>query len=149
MIRRLTREEIEEDPNRIWNECVAISFRPYETLDPEQRPVHLAFLYDAEVQNGGHLQYFENLGDGRLSETVAALEHIGASCHASVLADAGKFYMGRQRGHPQTVDEYVDVALEGEFDVHDESFHNCKPSLMDHLEAYLKANQQPFILIED
>jgi hypothetical protein len=148
MIRRLTRKEIEIDPNRIWNEFVAISLRPYETLDPEQRPGHLAFRYDAEVQNGGHLQYFENLGVRRLNESIAALEQIGASCHASVLTNAGEFYMGRQRSHPQTVSEYVDLALEGEFDVHDESFHKCKPSLMEHLEAYLKANQQLFVVIE-
>lgn len=38
----------------------------------------LCFLYDAEVQNGGHIQYFTNLKGNHIFETIDALEIIGA-----------------------------------------------------------------------
>ena len=148
MIRQLTRKDIEQDPYRIWNEFVAIAFQPYETLDPDQRPVHLAFVYESEVQNGGHLQYFENQRTARLQETVAGLEELGASCHARVLADAGKIYTSGLRSQPQTAEQYIEEALEGEFDKYDHAFHTCEPSLIEHLEAYLKSHQAQFVLIQ-
>ena len=32
----------------------------YEDLAEVQRKAHLVFWYDLQVNNGGHLQYFEN-----------------------------------------------------------------------------------------
>lgn len=85
----------------------------------------------------------------RLDEAIAALEQLGALCHAQVLTDAGELYTSRLRNHPQTVEQYVEEALEGEFDAYDQAFHSCRPSLVKHLEGYLNSHQELFILIEE
>ena len=51
---------------------------PLPDLTPEQRRAHLVFWYESEMQNGGHLQYFENRGAEHLEETVYALGLLGA-----------------------------------------------------------------------
>jgi hypothetical protein len=38
------------------------SSEDYANLSEERRPAHLVFWYESEVQNGGHLQCFENRG---------------------------------------------------------------------------------------
>jgi len=53
------------------------------------------FWYESEVQNGGHLQYFENCGTERLAETIAALGSLGAPCHQEVLREAGALWHER------------------------------------------------------
>ncbi len=52
----------------------------YDDLSPEQRPAHLVYWYESEVQNGGHLQYFENRGTEHLAAAVKALGSLGAIC---------------------------------------------------------------------
>jgi hypothetical protein len=71
------------DPTIIWNTFIdLISGRP-EDLDPEQRPAHFVLIYDFEVQNGGHLQYFYNHRNAHLEETLSALTHLGANARSS------------------------------------------------------------------
>jgi hypothetical protein len=48
------------DPTIIWNTFIDLIAERAEDLDPEQRPAHFVLIYDFEVQNGGHLQYFYN-----------------------------------------------------------------------------------------
>ena len=92
----------------------------YEDLTPEQRRAHLVFWYESEVQNGGHLQYFENSGAEHLEETVYALGLLGAE--------------GQQE-------------VESDFTMFDSRFHACSPTLQEYLEAYLARNQSSFVTI--
>ena len=63
--------------------------------DSQLETVRLAFFYDAEVLNGGHLQYFVNRGTNNAPAVVAALEALNdperanllRSCLAEVTAD--------------------------------------------------------------
>jgi|HubBroStandDraft_5_1064220.scaffolds.fasta_scaffold402099_1 hypothetical protein len=147
MIRRLTRQEVEASPYRIWNEYVQIIISNYDDLAPAQRPAHLVFRYENEVQNGGHLQFFENGGTERLQETIVALRVLRAHCQQSVLSEAGQLYLGRARSHPQSIEEFVATALEGEFSQFDSQFHECSTPLQTRLEQYLDHNQDHFIQI--
>jgi hypothetical protein len=47
-----------------------------------QRPAHLVFWYESEVQNGGHFQYFTNRSDHHIEETIQSLNALGAHDHA-------------------------------------------------------------------
>src|SRR5437016_4501842 len=77
---QLTSKEVEAEPFCVWNSFVnLLAKHSYEELSAEQRPAHLVFWYESEVQNGGHLQYFENRGVEHLAKTIAALGLIGAS----------------------------------------------------------------------
>ena len=84
--RRVRRRDLDVNPNLAWNQYVSlIGLAPYEGLTPVQRVAHLAFLYDAEVQNGGHLQYFANSAGRRWRETLDALTVLGPSSNARFL----------------------------------------------------------------
>jgi hypothetical protein len=84
----------------VWsNFCSAgySSRMSYEELSAEQRPAHLVFWYESEVQNGGHLQYFENRGIEHLAETIAALGLVSASCQQRLLQDASTLFLSNPR----------------------------------------------------
>lgn len=131
-----------------WNTFVQTSYREYEELDLRQRPAHLVFLYEGEVQNGGHMQYFENLGTDRLQETLDALESLGAHCQRAVLQQAGELLLSRPRERFASAEEYVTAALEDEFGEFDRAFHRCSPSLIECLVAFFNRNQSLYVQVE-
>lgn len=146
--RVLTRREAEAEPFCVWNAYVNLLAKEnYTVLAPEQRPAHLVFWYESEVQNGGHFQYFENRGTVRLNETIKALGLLGAACQQQVLREGGKLWLTRDRQRFQTAEEYCEAALEGEFDMLDSRFHACSPSLQECLETYLARHQSLFVTI--
>ena len=74
MRRTVSRIAAEREPHLVWNAFIdPLAMEAYEDLSPVQSVAHLDFWYDAEVQNGGHDQYFENRGTGLIAESVAAL----------------------------------------------------------------------------
>lgn len=63
ILRSFTKQEVDAEPFRFWNAFVnVLAMKDYDDLSPEQRPAHLVFCYESEVQNGGHFQYFVNHG---------------------------------------------------------------------------------------
>jgi hypothetical protein len=147
-IRTLTKREAVAEPYRVWNAYVdLLGMERYEDLTPEQRPAHLVFWYESEVQNGGHFQYFENRGTAHLSETADALGRLGASCQQEVLRRAGELWLSRFRPRAETVQQFVASALEGEFSSLDSRFHACAPSLQECLETHLCDHQSTFVSV--
>ena len=59
-----------------------------ERLTPIQRVLHLTSLYDGEINNGGHFQFFDNNGIAQARKTLAALKKIAASEPHRILQDA-------------------------------------------------------------
>src|SRR5438876_6695514 len=114
--RRLTKQEVDAQPFRVWNAYVdLLAMEDYRDLAEEQRPAHLVFWYESEVQNGGHLQYFENRGTELLQETVNALGLLGAGCQQQILREAGEVLVSRTRPPIRTVPEFSAAALKAEF----------------------------------
>jgi hypothetical protein len=145
---RITKREVDGSPYLVWNafgDLLAVEI--YEELAPEQRPAHLVFWYESEVQNGGHLQYFENRGTKSLNETIQALGVSGATCHQKILREAVDLFLGRERLRIQTREGYSAVALEGEFAELHLPFGDCSPSLIECLQAHLAVHQSSFFVI--
>src|SRR5262245_40778434 len=110
MKRVVSSEAAQRDPNLVWNEFIhLLAFSELDQLDASQRPAHLAFWYDSEVQNGGHLQYFENRPAELVPETIRALLQIGASQQADLLKSALERFGNRRREKLETVEEYVEA----------------------------------------
>lgn len=148
IIRSLTRQEVEAEPFRLWNAYVnLLALEKYEHLSPEQRPAHLVFWYESEVQNGGHLQFFENRGTLHLTATIKALGLLGAFNQEQILREAGALWLSRSRLKIQTAQEYCETALRGEFDSFDSRFYRSTPPLIQHLESYLTGNQGLFVSV--
>jgi hypothetical protein len=146
--RSLTKQEVAAEPFRIWNAFVnLLAMEKYERLSPEQRSAHLVFWYESEIQNGGHLQFFENRGTQYLTETIEALRLLDAPDQQQVLREAGSQWLSRSRPRIETAQDYCDIALESEFDSFDSRFHKCSPTLMQCLEKYLEQNQDLFVKV--
>jgi hypothetical protein len=150
IIRKISRDLLEQKPYEAWNAFVnLVAMESYDDLDEVQRIAHLCFWYDSEVQNGGHLQYLENRGTILLDETLAALQVLGAECQYRVLKSAGHLFFTEPRDRPETVMEYVETALKGEFDSFDSAYHGCEPSIQKLLEYYLDQHKDHFIEVTD
>jgi len=106
------------------------------------------FWYESEVQNGGHLQYFENRGTEHLAEAVEALGLVGAAGHQQVLREAGARWLSHSRASIETAQEFCDAELEGEFDSFDSRFHESTPALIEQLEAHVAAHQDWFVTVK-
>jgi Domain of unknown function (DUF4375) len=147
-IRRITKREVDEHPYQVWNAFVdLLAMEKYNELAPQQRPAHLVFWYESEVQNGGHLQYFENRGTKYLNETIEALGVLGGSCHQKILQEAADLFLSRERPRIQTTEAYSAVALEGEFEGLNLRFGACSPSLFECLKAHLALHQSSFVVV--
>jgi len=150
IIRKLSRVALEQRPYEAWNAFVnLLAKESYQDLDEVQRIAHLCFWYDSEVQNGGHLQYFENRGIILLNETLAALRLLEAECQRAVLEKAGGLFNCKARDRIGTVKEYVDAAHSNEFAVADSAYHACKPAMQKLLADFLERNKSHFIEVTD
>ena len=146
--RLLAKREVVAEPFRVWNAYIdLLGMEDYHDLTPEQRPAHLVFWYESEVQNGGHLQYFENHGTKHLAETIESLGILGASCQQQILKQAGEQWRASEREPIQTTEEYCEVAFEGEFDDLDSRFYDCPCDLRQCLESFLDQHQSWFVTI--
>src|SRR5271165_25967 len=128
----ISKVDLDRDANLLWNSFVSLlALEKYEELSAEQRPAHLVFWYENEVQNGGHDQYFENRGTEHLQETIAALGSLGAKCQQSVLQAAAKRFL-------KTTDD-------ADLSDFDSKFEDCSHSLTEHLENHLAKHQSAFV----
>ena len=148
IIRSLTKQEVKAEPFRVWNAFVnLLATEDYEYLAAEQRPAHLIFWYKHEVQNGGHLQFFENRGTRHLTETIQALGLLEATNQQQILREAGELWFSHSRPCIQIVQDYCDIALQGEFDALDSRFYKSTSALVQYLEAYLERHQSSFVSV--
>jgi len=150
IIHKLNRSLLERKPYEAWNAFVnLVATESYEALDNVQRIAYLCFWYDSEVQNGGHLQYFENRGTMLLNETQAALLFIGAECQRAVLETASRVFSSKTRGRIETVKDFVAAAYSNEFAASDSAYHACQPTIQKLLADYFERNKSHFIEMTD
>jgi len=113
-----------------WNDFIDKYGRlPLDAVDRDYRGEYLAFWYFNEVYNGGHLQYFLNKDDYPWEETANAMEAMGAAEHATIMRQAISRWRGTRRVAPRTVEEYVAIERQGEFNDLDNAMYDLKPEL--------------------
>ncbi|MFM8476071.1 MAG: DUF4375 domain-containing protein [Planctomycetaceae bacterium] len=66
--------------------------RGFDKLTTPQQHYYSVLMYDAEVNNGGHSQYFVNPSGEHWKEAVAGLKALGASSRATILQQAGALF---------------------------------------------------------
>jgi Domain of unknown function (DUF4375) len=128
---RLSRAAIVETPYIRWNAFIDIISAGPDAFEPGmRRHAALAFLYESEVQNGGHDQYFSNSGGTYAQDTIVALKELGGICHSKVLADA---LAVSDYGHSEVPDK------------RDAAFHRCNPDLCGVLQRHLDTHESLYI----
>lgn len=144
---QVSRTAAAADPALVWNTFVKVCCWGGLDYSPTQRIAHLAFIYDAEVQNGGHHQYFENQGMAYARETLLALDLLGSEAQHRILEDAIRKHeqINPEELRSDSLEDFVESAREGHFQVHDDSYDACKPELDAYLKAWLDSNLADFI----
>jgi Domain of unknown function (DUF4375) len=117
----------------------------YDELDSIQQIAHLAFYYEAEVINGGHLQYFHNRGTTEAARTIEALQSIGASEPAQILKEALERHNSIPRERAKSLEEYHENEIKFEFLDLDKRFYSCRPCVGGLLDEYRQQNEPHFI----
>jgi hypothetical protein len=143
--RVLSRAELNKDPALAWSAFISIvGEATYEELSRVQRVAHLGYWYEAEVYNGGHLQYFRSQAGGYVAETIASLPLLGADAQATVLKDA----FSRLGARPELIDRnknHGELARTYPFNDIDRAFWQCKPEIDELLHRYLDKHLGDFI----
>jgi hypothetical protein len=148
----IEKSKIEKEPYLAWNAFIELISQNPDKLSDVQAIAHFAFWYDSEVQNGGHVQYFENMfnrykdkENAVVSATLEALKIIGAKKQEKILTQASKQYCSKIRNHPSTVDEFVALELEDEFAKFDNQYYDCSPDMNNYLEKLLQTHMSEFV----
>ena len=141
----IKRSDLAAHPELRSNAFSAVMLESYDDLSELQRVAHLALLYDGEVQNGGHLQYFLNSRGEHLSETHSALLALGAQQHAAILEQAVTRWELSPYTEVETVEDHVAAAREEAFLDLDLTYYKLEPGLDSYLESFFEVHEDQFI----
>lgn len=143
---RKTHENKQQSPDSAWNQLVStVLVDDIKGLNKKQRLAHYCLVYDNEIQNGGHLQYFENKKGRDLSATLEALEAIGALEQKQVLEDAKQIFLQETRPAIQSVEEYKERELEEQYAVFDSKYYSLERTITNYLSDYLSQNKSELL----
>jgi hypothetical protein len=146
---RIDGAQAEAKPWIVWNGFVnLLTMTEYDQLTPQQQLAHLVFWYESEVQNGGHLQYFNNQPLERAEATITALRALGALPQSLILESALARWRDVGRLPPADVNEYIAMAVEREFADCDRLFGECARTLIDYLQQHLASHGSDYIVRE-
>lgn len=138
--------ETEHEERDLWNALVDFAFfLPYEDLSQTQRVLHLIMLYNSEVHNGGHGQYFANEGMDHLEELLRALEQVGAHQQQDILKAASATTMPKRAGGIRGILGYVSYARQNEKYDYDQEYFSCRPPADELAVGFAKANLDEFV----
>lgn len=111
-----------------WNQFVDdVCMRNPDTLSDLQRKAVICFWYDAEMQNGGHCQYFDSSVHASSEETEAALRLIGTEEIADNFRKA------------------VTEGAEDDWTQTDRAYYAFSPELSDYLADFVEANKDSIL----
>ena len=120
-----------------------------ESLDactPVQRKAALVFWYQAEVNNGGHFQYFVNKPKFPHAEVLKALREFGAPHSAGVFEAALKKLEGKLPRFPETAEDYAGEEQALDLDEFDRQWGTKgDKEVQAALLRYLRANENEFV----
>lgn len=148
--RKVNRAAAQTEPYRIWNAYVdLLAMSERADLGSVQLHAHLAFWYDCEVQNGGHMQYFLNKGIGDARDAVTALAVLKADAQRQILEEAIQIYQNSDIDDWETAEEYDAVFRRDDFCDLDTRYYKCRPEVTELLQGYLDAHVEEFVEFTD
>ncbi len=149
-----------------WNKLNDFMFQSVDNaLTTNQRKIQLCFIYDSEIQNGGHLQYFTNSAGEYYKETIAALNAIGAYRQKEIFLNYINIYKVLKLHDIDNEQDFVEKVLVGyeyefkseikeeKFDVlnekYDNEYYECIPNMADLIGDYVMKHKNEFSSIFD
>ena len=140
----ITEGELQADSSaRLWALVSYLAEHAVDQTRTELRPFWLVYMYDSEVLNGGHLQYFHNQGTDGVMETIEALHRIGAHEHAALLVECWAKIRERPVSRVASLEEYSQLAGERSFAAEDNAYYALRaevlPLLQEHYASLLRS----------
>lgn len=133
----ITSEELREDSSaRVWALVMYLAKNPNEQSREEFSSFWLAYVYDAEVLNGGHLQYFHNRGTEEALATISALRSIGAETQAGLLEVSLQKTQDDPVNRVGSLEEYSRLASERSFRAEDSAYYSGSRPVLELLEIH-------------
>jgi len=134
----------------IFDEILSLMFQRNETeLTDNQLNVLLTFIYDSEVLNGGHLQYFQNQGSENIRRILDFLPTIGAECQKEILTKVFEKSQELPEVAAETFEQFHERVMKGEFFNFDMAYYKCSPEIVGELlPQYVNQNLSAFVEIE-
>jgi hypothetical protein len=109
--RKVSKSELKVKEYLIWNAFIdLVAMEDVEDLTPIQTNGKRAFEYDSQIQNGGHLQYFENYRLNDYNEIINSLKSMKAPIQADILQRAASLFYSNDR--PAIKDKFKYVIIE-------------------------------------
>lgn len=140
--------ELDADSSaQLWALVFYLSEHPSSQSDPRLQPFWLAYMYDAEVKNGGHLQYFHNQGVASVQGAIDALITIGAHSHAALLEDCWSKAEADPVFRVSSLAEYSELAHDCSFKSEDSAYYKLSPDVLSLLEAHYEAMLHEYISV--
>lgn len=118
--------------------------KQHQALDPQLRQLYLAYIYDAEVMNGGHLQYFFNQGSAQAVETIEALKTVGAMKQAEILKQCLAHIPTIPYANVSSLETYSELAKKHSFEL-DSAYYAIQPEVIDLLESHYKDETERWV----
>lgn len=119
---------IPKDEER-WNKMIDL-WSDNELNDP----IKDVITYDAEVQNGGHLQFFENCQDEMEALIISLKKQLPEEMYNN-LKQAYELHKEKKL-NIETVDDYVNEAQLGDFDKFDKFYYNNEKKINKIMQEY-------------
>jgi len=146
--RKISKELVCKESYQIWNAFIELlAMEKEEDLTEIQKNAQRAFWYESEVQNGGHVQYFENTFLDDYSEIINSIEIIGAQEHAKVLKRAVEIYFKMNRTKVENIEKFISESLQKDYQNLDNEYYAIDPNMNYYFKEYLKKYQDEFIEI--
>jgi hypothetical protein len=114
--------------------------------------VEMVVMYDGDVGNGGHAQFFLNPGGRQVREVLAALEAVGLDRIRGVLLEACSVFPGGEvpRAHDERerTMEALPAAAKERWDALDRTYYGLNRDIDGVLLAYLRAHREEVLVPE-
>ena len=134
----VSKSEYDKDPSaRFWALVDYLGRNNVPQADRQLEVVRLAYFYDAEVLNGGHLQYFINRGTNEAPAVLTALEALGDLERAALLRSCLAKATARPLPEIKSLDAYADLARERSFRLEDTRYYELQPELLQRIQDFI------------
>lgn len=123
--------------NRFIDEIYLSFLEGPQSFSDEQKHAFIAFAYDAEVNNGGHLSFFDCYGEiFSIDEIAEALRKtVGEKFASNFLSAAGHIHYTDDCGYMPNEESDADP-------LEDDEYYKMNPNLPELLEIYIFNNQE-------
>ena len=126
----------------------ALESQGFEHLSTPQQHYYAVLIYDAEVNNGGHSQYFVNSSGSRWKTALDGLKAIGAEKRAEILQKASALFgsSGPSTDHEKRHQQIASFTAQQDelLDKLDRGYYSCDEPIETLLAQYALENKEHF-----